>query len=146
MVGWDGSFPSWYQQYFVLISDLPWCFPSLLFYIMEYLVTPLRAGSRGDWKKICFFDVKSWFFTRNTPKLFAPPYVIAKTMVFLALNSDFSHEIPLKYSRLPLLGAIFLSAPPLTWNPGSAPATDAVIYGKDRYITTYIWNIHSFWR
>jgi hypothetical protein len=25
-------------------------------------------------------------------------------MFFLALNSDFSHEIPLKYSRLPLLG------------------------------------------
>jgi hypothetical protein len=25
------------------------------------------------------------------------------------------------FSRLPPLGAIFLSAPPLTWNPGSAP-------------------------
>jgi hypothetical protein len=32
------------------------------------------------------------------------------------------HEIPQKFSRLPPLGAIFLSAPPpLTWNPGSAP-------------------------
>ena len=26
-----------------------------------------------------------------------------------------------KNSRLPPLGAIFLSAPPLTWNPGSVP-------------------------
>ena len=36
--------------------------------------------------------------------------------------SDFSHEISQKFSRLPPLGAIFLSAPSLTLNPGSAPA------------------------
>jgi hypothetical protein len=24
-------------------------------------------------EKIWFFGVKSWFFTRNTPKIFAPP-------------------------------------------------------------------------
>ena len=41
--------------------------------------------------KIWFVGIKSWFFTRNTPKI----------------------------SRLPLFTAIFLSAPPLTWNPGS---------------------------
>ena len=29
--------------------------------------------------------------------------------------------MPQQFSRLPPLGAIFLSAPPLTWNPGSAP-------------------------
>jgi hypothetical protein len=33
---------------------------------------------------------------------------------FLAYNRDFSHEILQKFSRLPPLGAIFLSAPPLT--------------------------------
>ena len=27
-----------FNSIFLLISDLPWCFPSLLFYIMEYLV------------------------------------------------------------------------------------------------------------
>ena len=31
-----------------------------------------RASFR-KWKKIWFFCVKSWFFTRNTPKFFAPP-------------------------------------------------------------------------
>jgi hypothetical protein len=30
----------------------------------------------------------------------------------LAQNRDFSHEKPQKFSRLPPLGAIFLSAPP----------------------------------
>ena len=64
-----------------------------------------RGGSRGGastrvrpppsplLEKIWFFGVKSWFFTRNTQN----------------------------FSRLPPFGAIFLSTPPLTWNPGSAP-------------------------
>ena len=52
------------------------------------------GGTRAPLKleKIWFFGVKSWFFTRNTTNIFLPP-----------------------------LGAIFLCAPPLTWNPGSAP-------------------------
>ena len=39
-----------------------------------------RDGSRGAHpaphkiEKILFFGVKSWFFTRNTPTIFAPPY------------------------------------------------------------------------
>jgi hypothetical protein len=44
-------------------------------------------------KKYDFFGVKSWFFTRNTPQIFAPP----------SARRNF-----LKYA-------------PLTWNPGSAP-------------------------
>ena len=51
-------------------------------------------------EKILFFGVKSWFFTRK----------------------------PQKFSRLPLLGANFLSAPPLTWNPGSAPDISNKLY------------------
>ena len=46
--------------------------------------------------KIWFFGVKSWFFTRNTPKIFAPP----------SARRNFFKCAP----------------PPLTWNPGSAPA------------------------
>ena len=41
----------------------------------------------------------------------APPK-IGKTNYFFAWNRDFSHEIPPQFSRLPPLGAIFLSAPP----------------------------------
>jgi hypothetical protein len=37
---------------------------------------------------------------------------IGKKYDFLAQNRDFSHEIPQQFSRLPPLGAIFLSAPP----------------------------------
>ena len=47
-------------------------------------------------EKIWFFGVKSWFFTRNTPKIFAPPS---------ARRNFFKYAPP----------------PPLTWNPGSAP-------------------------
>ena len=54
---------------------------------------PARPPPQKNWKKYDFFGVKLWFFTRNTPI----------------------------FSCLPPLGAIFLSAPPLTWNPGSAP-------------------------
>jgi hypothetical protein len=54
-------------------------------------VHPARATLKLE--KIRFFCVKSWFFTRNTPKLFAPPSARRN----------------------------FFSVHPLTWNPGSAP-------------------------
>ena len=54
---------------------------------------PVRAPPPLKLEKIWFFGVKSWFFTRNTPKIFAPP-------------SARRH---------------FLKCAPLTWNPGSAP-------------------------
>ena len=41
-----------------------------------------------------------------------PPPKIGKKYDFLAQNRDFSHEIPQIFSRLPPLGAIFLSASP----------------------------------
>ena len=31
------------------------------------------ARTPWNWKKIRFFGVRSWFFTRNTPTIFAPP-------------------------------------------------------------------------
>jgi hypothetical protein len=51
----------------------------------SYIPYSYRGGSRGGGapgappppplksEKIWFFGVKSWFFTRNTPKIFAPP-------------------------------------------------------------------------
>jgi hypothetical protein len=47
-------------------------------------------------KNMIFFGVKSWFFTRNTRTIFAPPSARRK---------------------------FFKCAPPLIWNPGSAPVT-----------------------
>ena len=53
----------------------------------------IGGGSRGGrtrrapplkLEKIRFFGVKSWFFTRNTPTIFAPPSAIGKNMIFLA--------------------------------------------------------------
>ena len=52
------------------------------------------GGGTLKLEKIWFFGVKSWFFTRNTPKIFAPP------------------------SARPN----FFKCTPLTWNAGSAPA------------------------
>ena len=49
----------------------------------QKLATQARSGSRGHTRrspppplkleKIWFFGVKSWFFTRNTPKIITPP-------------------------------------------------------------------------
>jgi hypothetical protein len=58
-----------------------------------------RSGSGGGGdaplklEKIWLFDVKSWFFTRNTPTIFAPPFALRN----------------------------FFKCNPLTWNPGFAP-------------------------
>jgi hypothetical protein len=71
----------------------------------------VRGGSRGVGrtrrapplkleKKYDFFCVKSWFFTRNTPKIFAPPSARRN----------------------------FLKCAPLTWNPGSAPGCVMLSY------------------
>jgi hypothetical protein len=93
----------------------------------------IRGESRGahaalKLEKIWFFVIKSWFFTWNTPTIFAPSSGIGKKYDFLAWNRDFSHEIPQKCSHLPPLGTIFLNAPTLTWNPGSAPAYYILCY------------------
>ena len=48
---------------------------------------------KKNWKKYDFFGVKLWFFTRNTPNIFAPPSARRN----------------------------FFKCAPLTWNPGYAP-------------------------
>ena len=70
---------------------------------------PPRAPLKLE--KIWFFGVKSWFFTRNTPTIFAPPSAIGKNMICLRKIVIFHTKYPKQ----------ILSAPPLTWNPGSAP-------------------------
>jgi hypothetical protein len=43
---------------------------------------------------------------------------------------------PKHFSRLPPLGAIFLSGPPLVWNPGSAP--DIYILLRNHYVIKFV--------
>ena len=68
-------------------------------------------------EKIWSFGVKSWFFTRNTPKIVAPPSARCN----------------------------FFKCAPLTWHPGSAPG--AVIYLCARGVdigslsTIFLWNV-----
>jgi hypothetical protein len=59
------------------------------------------------------------FFTRNTQNFFAAPSAIGKNMIFWRNIMIFHTKYPKKISRLPPLGAIFLSAPPpnlKSWN------------------------------
>ena len=64
-------------------------------------VHPARAPLKLE--KIWFFCVKSWFFTRNTQNILAPPF--ARRNFFKCL-------------------------PPLTWNPGSSPVLGTILCDK----------------
>jgi hypothetical protein len=57
-------------------------------------------------EKYDFFGVKSWFFTRNTPKMFAPPSAIGKNMIFLRKIVIFHTKYP-KSFRASLRSAQF---------------------------------------
>ena len=79
----------------------------------------IRGGSRGGapplkLEKIWFFGTKSWFFKRNTPKIFAPPSAIGKNMIFWRKIVIFHTKYPQNFRN-------FFKCAPLTWNPGSAP-------------------------
>ena len=80
---------------------------------------PARAPLKLE--KIWIFGVKSWFFTRNTPKIFAPPSPIEKNMIFWRKIVIFHTKYP-KNLAPPFARRNFFKCPlPLTWNPGSAP-------------------------
>ena len=72
-------------------------------------------------KKILFFGAKSWFFTRNTPKMFAPPSAIGKKYDFFGVKSWFFTRNTPKIFVPPSTRRNFFKCAPLTWNPGSAP-------------------------
>ena len=68
-----------------------------------------------------FFGVKSRFFTRNTPIFFAPPSAIGKNMIFWRKIVFFHMKYPNIFRASSARRNFFKCAPPLTWNPGSAP-------------------------
>jgi hypothetical protein len=72
-------------------------------------------------EKIWSFGVKSWFFTRNTPTIFAPPSAIGKNMIFWRKIVIFHTKYPKNFRASLRSAQFFWSAPPLTWNTASAP-------------------------
>ena len=72
--------------------------------------------------RVTYYEIKTWL-PGVDPGGGAPPPPpkIGKNMIFWRKIVIFHTKYPQKCSRLPPFGAIFLSAPPLTWNPGSAP-------------------------
>jgi hypothetical protein len=67
------------------------------------------------WRKIVIFHTKY-------PKYFRASLRNWKKYDFLASNRDFSHEIPQTiFAPTSARRHFFKCAPPLTWNPGSAP-------------------------
>ena len=71
-------------------------------------------------EKIWYFGVKSWFFTRNTPKISHLPPQLEKIWFFGVKSWFFTRNIP-KFFAPPSARRIFFKCTPLTGNPGSAP-------------------------
>ena len=80
-------------------------------------------GARPPLKleKIWFVGVKSWFFTRNTPTIFAPPSTIGKNMIFWRKIVIFHKKYPNNYRASLRSAQFFWYAPPLIWYPRFAP-------------------------
>ena len=93
-------------------------------------------------EKIWFFGVKSWFFTRNTANIFAPPFAIGKDMIFWRKIVIFHTKYP-KNVRASLRSAQFLlnAPPPITWNPGSTPESSRTSVSRN---SNYISVLKSF--
>jgi hypothetical protein len=101
-----------FVNYFRQVGGFPPPPHNIYIYILygcHLLLDVCRGGSRGGvhpthaplkLEKIWFFGVKSWFFTRNTPTIFAPPSARRN----------------------------FFKCAPLTWNLGSAPGLYNILY------------------
>ena len=115
-------------------------------------------GSQGRiQEKIGFFGVKSWFFTRNTPTISAPPSAIGKNMIFWRKIVIFHTKYPNNFRASFRSVQFFQVRPPLTWNPGSAPAINILEASRGTIfkpaelhalwiISIYIGSTHAIWR
>ena len=74
--------------------------------------TPKYSRLPPQLEKIRFFCVKLWFFTPNTPQIFAPPSTIGKNMIFLRKIVIFHTKYPKHFSASLRSAHFFLSAPP----------------------------------
>ena len=76
---------------------------------------PKIGKNKIFWRKIVIF-------TRNTPTFFAPPSAIGKNMIFWRKIVFFHTKYPKFFAPPSARRNFFKCGPPLTWNPGSAPA------------------------
>ena len=72
---------------------------------LEKKHNPARAPPKIG-KNVIFFGVKSWFFTRNTSKIFAPPSAIEKNVIFWRKIVIFHTKYPQQF-RASLCSAQF---------------------------------------
>jgi hypothetical protein len=90
---------------------------------------------------------KSWFLTWNTPKIFAPPSAIGNNIIFWRKIVIFHTKYPKIFRAFLHSAQLFLSAPHLTWNPGSAPELVGFIFGlTSGYSLWVLWNNGHSWR
>jgi hypothetical protein len=92
----------------------------------------LQRSASEDWLAQNQDNVSVWSDMSIRRLLFQRASTIKVQLRLLLKYKADTNEIPQKYSRLPQPGAIFLSAPPLTWNPGSAPGLDACLAEKQQ--------------
>ena len=95
-------------------------------------------------EKIWFFGVKLWFFTRNTPTIFAPPSQLEKIRFFVVKSWFFTRNTPKFFA----CRDFFKCAPPnlKSWiHPWSVPnesysrnASCALIWISAFYVTSKI--------
>ena len=94
---------------------------------------PARAPLKLE--KIWFVGVKSWFFHTKYPKNFRASLAIGKNKIFWRKIVIF-HTKYLQNFRASLRSTqFFLSAPPLTWYPWSAPASGTVFINHSNHWT-----------
>ena len=106
-----------------LLFNLAFCIRYSSYYIVEsacQYIDAYRGGSSGGntrrapllkLEKIWFFGVKSWFFTRNTLKMFAPPSAIGKNIIFWRKIVIFHTKYPKNFRASLRSAQFFLSAP-----------------------------------
>jgi hypothetical protein len=125
----------WSDHFRIFVSPLVIFLPSALVILHHMMVNYnlIKGGSRGGahpappplkLEKIRYFGVKSWIFTRNTPKMFAPPSAIGKHMIYWRKIVIFHTKYPTTFHASLRWAQFFKCAPPLDWIPGSAPVNN----------------------
>jgi hypothetical protein len=110
------------NPYMICLFSSYYCQENTLYWVLTIFSRPYTgAGSGGahptrarplKLEKIWFFGVKSWFFTRNTSKMFALPSAIEKIWFFGVKSWFFTRNIPKIFAPPSARRNFFKCAPP----------------------------------